>query len=204
VTRRDVVIVFPLCVIAGTGAAPAAGPLVTDVPVRVYETAGLDASLKAAALAVADRTLAAASVGVSWKQCPRASTAPPCEAPPVGELVVRIVHSTVEPRDRLPLGDAYVDTGARSGVLATVYFDRVARVAGAAGTDVRALLGYAIAHELGHLLLASSTHGHRGLMRPIWLAEELCRGRLADWNFTDREIAIIRSRLGQRAYRRPV
>lgn len=196
-------IAFPLCLIAGTRTAPAAGPLVADVPVRVYETAGLDASLKAAALAVADRTLAAASVGVSWKPCAAASTAPPCEAPPVGELIVRIVRSTVDPRDQpLPLGDAYVDTGARSGVLATVYVDRVARVAGAAGTDVRTLLGYAIAHELGHLLLASSTHGKRGLMRPLWLAEELRRGRHADWQFTNQEIAAIRSRLGHTAYRR--
>lgn len=196
------VIVFPLCLIAGTRAASAAGLLLADVPVRIYETAGLDAGLKAAALAVTDRALAAASVGVSWKECAIASAAPPCDAPPVGELVVRIVRSTVEPRrGPLPLGDAYVDTGARSGVLATIYFDRVLRIAGTAGTDVRTLLGYAIAHELGHLLLASSTHGNRGLMRPIWLAEELRRGRHTDWTFTDREIAAIHSRLGRTAFR---
>jgi hypothetical protein len=58
--------------------------------------------------------------------------------------------------------------------------------------DARLLLGYAIAHELGHLLLASNTHNTRGLMRPIWRDDELRSKRSADWNFTPQEVAAIR------------
>ena len=54
------------------------------------------------------------------------------------------------------------------GVLATIYFDRVMWLAHEAGTDSRVLLGRAIAHELGHLLLATTTHGPVGLMRAHW------------------------------------
>ena len=65
---------------------------------------------------------------------------------------------------------------------------------GTAGMPVQALLGYAIAHELGHLLLASNAHNTKGLMRPIWRDHELRSARSADWTFTGQEVAAIRRR----------
>ena len=97
--------------------------------------------------------------------------------------------------ETVPLGDAFVDTGSASAVLATVYIDRVARVAKAAGIDPGTLLGYAVAHELGHLLLATNSHGVRGLMRSTWRDDELRSDRKTDWAFTVEETAAIRSRL---------
>ena len=79
-------------------------------------------------------------------------------------------------------------------MLATIYVDRVSRLASSAGADMTALLGHAIAHEIGHLLMASTTHNERGLMRPVWSREELRRNRAEDWRFTDTERLALRNR----------
>jgi hypothetical protein len=112
------------------------------------------------------------------------------------ELAIRIVRAKIPPRydGRLPLGDALIDTHARGGVLATVYIDRIEWLAQEAGTDRRTLLGRAIAHELGHLLLATTTHGPVGLMRAHWSREEVRRGQPRDWSFAPTELAAMRRR----------
>ena len=194
-TSAHVALLVPLCVLTAAGVARAAEIPANPVTVRVYEAAQLDPSVKTAALNLARTTLAAAAVDVSWKPCGTGAGAALCDRPPAGELVLRIVRSTVRSdRRSLPLGDALVNTSSADAILATVYFDRVVRVAKAARMDTRTLFGYAIAHELGHLLLASSTHNTRGLMRPIWRDEELRSARSADWSFTAQDIAAIRRR----------
>ena len=68
-----------------------------------------------------------------------------CMTPPnPDEVIVRFVSAQISPdrlnrpgRDRL--GDAYVDTSAASGTLATVYVDRVAVMARSAGLDAGTL-----------------------------------------------------------------
>ena len=160
---------------------------------RIYHTAGVGIDQRRAALRVAADTLAAAGVIVAWKDCADGCT----EVPDAGELVVRLVRSpaATRPGDRLVLGDAYVDVSRAAGVLATIYVDRVERLAEASGTDMVTLLGRAIAHELGHLLLASNTHSPHGLMRARWSHEDLRRERLADWLFTQKDAAAMRRRL---------
>jgi hypothetical protein len=146
------------------------------------------------ALDHARKALEAASIDVVWRTCP---AHPPCDAPMApGELAIRIVRSPVPPRytGTLPLGDAMIDTRAGTGVLATIYVDRIEWLAREAGADRRALLGRAIAHELGHLLLATTTHGPVGLMRAQWSQEEVRRGQPRDWNFAPAELAAMRQR----------
>ena len=111
-----------------------------------------------------------------------------------GELAIRIVRSPTPKRDNgtLPLGDAMIDTRTGTGVLATIYVDRIEWLAHQAGADRRALLGRAIAHELGHLLLATTTHGPVGLMRAYWSREEVRRGQPRDWSFAATELAAMR------------
>ena len=165
----------------------------TDIVVRVYDANGAMTGTNLAALEQAKKALEAASVDVIWRLCGRS----PCDAPMApGELAIRIVRSPVPPqnRGRLPLGDAMLDTRTGSGVLATIYIDRVEWLAREAGTDSRVLLGRAIAHELGHLLLATTAHGPVGLMRAMWSQEEVRRGQPRDWIFAPAELAAMRRR----------
>jgi hypothetical protein len=186
----------------------AAETLWTEVTVRVYDASGVTADRRRASLDVAASIVSAASVELIWRHCnqPSAKTntprgdqrgVHPCDLPLApGELAVRIVRSgTVDERNReLPLGDALIDGRIGGGVLATIYIDRVDWMAAQAGIDPCALLGRAIAHELGHLLMATSTHAANGLMRPIWLHSEIRRRHITYWTFRPNEIAAIRTR----------
>jgi hypothetical protein len=55
------------------------------------------------------------------------------------------------------------------------------------GLDAPELLGRAIAHEIGHLLLRAPGHAQSGLMRPLWTDEELSQNRPGDWTFSEAE-----------------
>ena len=195
-TARQVGIIVSLLLLFGVPHLAIAQPAMSRVTVRLYDTTDLNPELQAAALAVAGEALASASADVAWKSCNARTPGQDCDEPPGNELVVRIVRSTAKLHGtQLPLGDALVDTGSGAAVLATIYVDRVAIVAHAARMDTATLLGYAVAHELGHLLLASSTHNIEGLMRAMWREDELRSPRSADWRFTDQERAAIRGRL---------
>jgi hypothetical protein len=165
------------------------------VRVRIYNTAGVAVETRRAALAVTARTLGASRIPVDWSDCDIGDA---CGTPPrAGELVVRLVRARRTGTAGAPvvLGDAAIDTAAGAGVLASIYTDRVELMARLAGTDVAPLLGRAIAHEIGHLLMASNAHSARGLMRARWSPGELRRNDVLDWLLTDEDAAAIRRRL---------
>lgn len=175
----------------------AAGPQEAyPVTVRVYDMAGLDAATTRTALTTSGSALRSASVAVQWEECSAGSLTVRCDAPLAGDYVVRIVR-TADASGRAPhaLGDALVDIATGSAVFATIYVQRVQRLSQSAGADEGELLGHAIAHELGHLLLASHAHSGQGLMRPVWRERELRRRSAGDWQFSAQDAAAIRARI---------
>jgi hypothetical protein len=167
----------------------------TRVAVHVYaQSMVLNQDDERIALDVAKKVFATASLDLAWTLClPGICVTPSSEA-----LKLRIVMSSDrgEPSSRV-LGQSLIDSRARAGVLATVFIDRTRRLAQGLATDYRTLLGRAIAHELGHLLLGTSTHSV-GLMREIWSHDELLGARPADWVLAPPDAAIIRERLARR------
>ena len=163
------------------------------VKVRVYRSPEVTSEVLSAALNVAEATFAAASVNVVWKVCGPGE----CQTPPSSaERLVRLVHSPKgASRDTRCLGDALIDSQKGTGVLATVYVDRVLDLVRRLDIDHPTLLGRTIAHEIGHLLLATNTHGTSGLMRELWSPEELLARRADDWVLRPGEVAAIRQRL---------
>ena len=196
-----------LLALAWPGTVSAATAGWTDVHVRVYDTGHLTTDTVNRALVTAGRALAPAGVDVHWTRCPfeRVDTGSNTTAPAAcihpmraGELAVRFVRVEVSPRYRgmLPLGDALVNRDSGAGVLGTIYVDRVEWLARAAAADLASLLGSAIAHELGHLLMGTSTHGaHGGLMRAQWTREEVRRARPNDWQLAAQDRVRIKERV---------
>ena len=185
----------------------AAETLWTEIVIRVYDNTGAAPDTRRAALKIAGSIVSGASVEVVWRMCSGSSSQlsshhlrhlDPCQSPlAAGELALRIVLSGDaggDDRTTRPLGEALIDTRARAGVLATVYADRVEWMAAQTGADPHELMGRAIAHELGHLLMASSAHGTKGLMRPVWSLSEVRRRQMRDWSFAPKEIAAIKER----------
>jgi hypothetical protein len=193
---RDIVMIIPLCVLAGGRSTAAADLESGRVTVRVYDAVGLDANIRSAAFATASRAFAAAAVELSWTVCPRAGAMPPCDRPPTGELVVRIVRAAAaHPKSTVALGDALVDGSAHTATLATIYANTVTRLADAAEVPYGTVIGYAIAHELAHLLLASNAHSERGLMRALWRYEDLRSAQDENWTFSAADAAALRARV---------
>ena len=175
-------------------ASPARGAD-TPIVVRVYDMATEDAAGRAEALHEAAQALATAGVAVDWRDCSRGGPSHPCRSVRgAGDLVVRILRDNAPSKGEL--GFAAVDPSGRATVIATVYHDAVRRVAGRTGLDEEALLGRAIAHEIGHLLLRAPGHGPTGLMRPLWTDAELAANRPVDWAFTDEESRKLQATTG--------
>ena len=163
------------------------------VSIRTYDITGLTAADRQNTLAVASNILRAAGLEVDWMECEGVfvrSAGDPCLAP-LGptDLAVRFVRLPPPPgRDgTLPLGYSLVDTRTRSGSLATMYVDRVAGLAVTCGIDLGRLLGRAVAHEIGHLLLGTRDHANTGLMRALWSREAIRGSADGKWLFSPRE-----------------
>jgi hypothetical protein len=66
------------------------------------------------------------------------------------------------------------------------------------GCAAATVLGFAVAHEIGHLLLGNNAHGAAGVMRAVWSRGELQRNDPADWLFTTGESLAMARALHQR------
>jgi len=191
-----------LLILIGTACAVQlhAAIILDSVTIRVYDSAGVPAADRGAALKAAARILSRADLDVDWVVCTstregHAQSA--CDAPPAPyELVVRLTYSspTAQDGNRRAFGYSLIDAATGAGTLSTVYVDRVDWLASTGKVARADVLGRAIAHELGHLMLGSNAHTERGLMRETWTAEELTRNRSEDWQFSTPQRASLRAR----------
>ena len=129
---------------------------------------------------------------VHWQECTGLNSSLTCDVPPGPSELLLVVREGTPCRDTsATLGEAWVVRGA-GGVLATVNVNCVASFARAARIDVAVLLGRVAAHELGHLMMRTSAHARRGLMRPNWTIHEVRQNRATDWAFTAGDVATMR------------
>jgi hypothetical protein len=165
--------------------------LALSLVVRIYDVYGAPAERIARARMTVDRIFKDAAVVITWPECP-------CPAP-VGsdELVVRVLAAPPA-RESASLGFSYVDVQHKTGTLATVFADRVHTLAAAVGIDDGELLGRAIAHEVSHLLLGTSAHESRGLMRGEWTTNDLANQRVDAWTLSPDERVRIRRAIARR------
>ena len=65
-----------------------------------------------------------------------------------------------------------------------ILYDRVQALASWKRVDITAILGIAMAHEIGHLLLRSREHCSEGIMRGNWSSTDLQAGAQGSLHFT--------------------
>ncbi len=87
--------------------------------------------------------------------------------------------------------------GAQGSPAAYVFHRRAADQANRYGIPRSAVLAAAMAHEVGHVLLPTSKHGERGLMRGCWNDDEFLRAARGILSFSPEEAASIRTRVGE-------
>ena len=195
------------CALALAGVAAMAPPvsgstaaiILDSITIRVYDSAGVSAGDRTAALKTAGAILSKAELDPIWIVCTAnrdITPQPGCDAAPAShELVVRLTHSApTADGNRRAFGSSLIDPTTATGTLSTVYVDRVDWLASTGKANRAEILGRAIAHELGHQLLGSNDHTARGLMRETWTAEELTRNRTEDWQFSNAQRAALHAR----------
>ena len=134
-----------------------------SIAVTAYNHAAVAADVFGAAKSTLDRIFAAAGVALVWVDSA-------AETPP--DRVRLVVRRRAEDPALRTMGQAIVERNSCGGI-AFVFYAVVLDQARRAERDVSAVLGYAMAHELGHLLLPAPAHTHRGVMRPEWDGDDL-------------------------------
>jgi hypothetical protein len=197
--------------------------LAAMVMIRTYNYMQVPADDIARARATADRTFQEAGISLQWVDCavPSAIVDRPSSiidrrsaiverqaecARPLREgsdFVLRLVSSPVAANHSssriVAMGSSLINHDSRAGALTTVDPALVLKIARGSGVDFATLLGRAIAHEIGHLLLGHSRHSRDGLMRAIWSQDEIRGIRTASWQFSAEEAAQMRQGLTARS-----
>jgi hypothetical protein len=77
----------------------------------------------------------------------------------------------------------------------SLYFDAVTDVARRYGSPRGDVLGLALAHEMGHVLLPPPSHSSSGIMQASWEGDDLRHVLSGDATFTVEQVLAMRSRL---------
>jgi len=109
------------------------------------------------------------------------------------DYVLRMLpHSRAKLKDNA-LGEALTCAPSAAACFANVFYNRVQQRTNAEKISLAQVLGHAMAHEVGHLLLGSNSHSSRGIMRAIWSAADIQRMTKGDLLFTSEEVGVLRS-----------
>jgi hypothetical protein len=144
--------------------------------VLVHNYAGVEATVLKRAERSAARVLGTGGVQVKWFDCSEAAEAlQQCQDPPRSSALVLHLLPSGATRRAAPagsLGFAVPPEPGQFGSFAGVFYDRVERLS-SRGFNEPMILGHAMAHEIGHLLLGVEGHSDDGIMKAEWHRKEL-------------------------------
>jgi hypothetical protein len=176
----------------------APGTKVVLFRVRVYNYESVPDGTLSVAQNVAGGVLQPVGLQAMWQDCtldnPKWDSVG-CNMHPVRIDLVLYLVARLEDHapyaERSALGYSIIpDNGARA-TLAYVCYARVKKVLSAFSAGE--LLGLAIAHEIGHLLLGKNSHSNAGLMRPRWPSRDLEAKRWEEFTFTSKQVRRLRA-----------
>jgi hypothetical protein len=114
---------------------------------------------------------------------------------PIAQLTIIVLTPEMAARGRVRDGVLGYAAVAENGMgrIAYVIYDRVRQVAMEAAANEVELLGFVMAHEIGHLLLGRGSQSETGLMRGHWDRQDLRRVDALKLEFSAPEARQIRS-----------
>ena len=179
--------------------------------IHLYDLANISPHTLDEAAREAARVLATAGVEVVWQQLPADSPEAHASDQTASAavwrqprdtrdyLVVRIVRGF--PARALPGALGFSLPDAKAGAHATVFYDRIEALGQSGEIGVSVLLGHAMAHEIGHVLLGTTEHSPDGIMKARWGKPDYQRAAMGFLGFTPQQRATIRERLLKRLAR---
>lgn len=181
-------LVLALCAYCSAGAT-----LPVRIEVVVYDGAALGKRTLSSAEKITEEILLVSGLATQWSVGPTselnrlgidfsAQTSGACVGQLPGLLKVLILA-------RAPAGFSTEALGfslpcATTGIQVILYVDRIAQVRARTAPTFQRVLGYAMVHELGHVLLRSARHGDSGLMKAVWSASDWQRSAVSIMPFS--------------------
>jgi len=136
-----------------------------------------------------------AGLAVRWVDCPLSAEESPSHPGCMNtmgstDFTIRIL--TLRDSQRIAirrdaLGEALECVGDHSGCSAYIFYRDVQELARDWDASESEILGHALAHEIGHLLLGANSHSSEGIMRANWGEQELSTIARAHLFFTDEQ-----------------
>jgi len=186
--------------------AAATGPLSSQtrpaVTLRVVNEAGVEARILESAKREAAGILKRADVGILWLDCEAGHadwrSANPCQRDRgPAEFWLRIAAK----RPQAAVGEmlAFTELGSSGDGLAGVYYPAIAAMATPDRPPLADILGAAIVHEVGHLILGADAHSPGGVMKAFWGKEQFRQIAIDELGFSADQARKLRSELLRRS-----
>lgn len=156
-----------------------------SIAVVAYNQVGVAADTLARAKTETARIYSGAGVEVIWMD--------PAAVEKAGTFAIRLLIRRAVRVPESVMGSVSGDTHETGG-LASVFYDRVLRSAHERRQDVAGVLAYAMAHEMGHLLLPFPAHSASGIMRSAWDGDDLRHIANGSMGFTAVQANAIRAK----------
>jgi len=175
--------------------------------VRVHDYAGVSRDILNRAEREMAKIFAAVEVETIWVDGPLAGVKPSqCTLSPQAVdlpiIDVNILPGAMAARYALQeaaVAYAPLEKEGDRASLASVFYERVKEVAAQAAMPLPRILAYAMAHELGHLLLRTSRHSWKGIMRAGWTPKDFSLDACGQLLFTPEQAKLIRKEVRERA-----
>jgi hypothetical protein len=177
-----------------------------QITVRIYNYAGVTDGTLLRAEEEGTRIFRKAGVEAVWLECGAARSleeqVPPCETP-LGAITVnlKILPPSMAARfesSREEMGFALVLARNGSASDAWVFYQRVEEAAASQIASASQILAYAMAHEIGHLLLGPDHHSRDGIMCAHWNQKSLEDVSQGQMFFTRDQTRLIRNEVQAR------
>jgi hypothetical protein len=168
--------------------------------VSVFNSSPLSASTIKTAEDKAGRVLRYAGVEVVWLNCfpdtQQETSKGVCREVSVpSHLHLRILR-TSRGLKATTVGISFSAADGR-GCYADLFYEPIQQLQEQSHRSPSVILGHAMAHELGHLLLGTNSHSLSGLMRAHWTPEDLADASKGNLRFSQEQALRITSRLVQ-------
>ncbi len=172
----------------------------------LYDYTGLDRGLAQRSIEIASRALWHAGLETNWQRCgvPQRPREGGCQ----GRADSMVIQMRLQEREHgKKLGRRFYEFGYAVaperglGVVAGVYVDRARMLSREQGYGLALILGHAMAHEIGHLLLGVQSHSRSGLMTRVWKERELRLASTGLLRFTQAQSLRMRQQISVRSGR---
>ncbi len=168
------------------------------VTLRVVNEGGVPPSHLVAAEKEAVRVFHQSGIDLIWLACEPGS-AESVSGP--AEFWVRIVtrRPSAASADMLGFTELYEHQDERQGSGSSgIYYPAAVELARRGLAPIGAILGAAIAHEVGHLLLGANAHFYYGVMFAHWGRPEFERIAASELNFAPEQARLLREKIEER------